>query len=86
MKRRLSQARISDLLFENQNKASEKGKRGAAVQNAKARVYVYIEGKPYTYQELADRLGISANAVMWRVKQARKSGGPMTLEKLERAS
>ena len=80
--RRMNAATTSDLLFDATT-AKIKGQRGNAKGRAAIRVYVYIDGTPYTYQQLAERLGVAVSTAEGRVKKARKTEGPMTWAKLE---
>lgn len=82
MKRRLHEVPTGALLFTDEATAKAKGKRGNLLGQAAVRVYVYIDGKPYTYQQLAERLGVASNTAADRVRRARKTEGPLTWAKL----
>lgn len=76
--RKMSQATRANLVFDTPEVAREKGRRGAAKQNTVNRVYVYIEGQPFTYEAIAARIGMSQSTARERVQRDRAKGSPLT--------
>lgn len=85
--RKMSQATRANLVFDTPEVAREKGRRGAARQNSVNRVYVYIDGQPFSYETIALRIGMSQSTARERVAAARltakKEGRQLTWSDIE---